>query len=308
MIFSKIFVTFRFHGESLTVSIHRTLAVSESFLGLKIILSELKFIYKSKKSCRTVDFRYTDRFSAADMNRQTIFYCIVQGCKRAYTPAINNRKKAHGTANCSANNWKRANLRSRRWSLPAKTYILKFWWIYEKTTMFFFFREFVQNLMFFEKYLNSEEAARFWSILWLMRPGGWQYENRRGAEVGVSTKCLAENSDLSFLAEHLDGGHGTYTRVKWSQEYVHKTWSRIDLYGVGCRVRTQASEEYLYAWHRVVASYIIVKINRRKQRINDEAINGYITQWLERLTADQQVPGSNPGVPLCATTSLRACY
>ena len=26
---------------------------------------------------------------------------------------------------------------------------------------------------------------------------------------------------------------------------------------------------------------------------------GYIGQWLERLTADQQVPGSNPGVP-CA--------
>ena len=27
---------------------------------------------------------------------------------------------------------------------------------------------------------------------------------------------------------------------------------------------------------------------------------GYIAQWLERLTADQQVPGSNPGVPLRA--------
>lgn len=26
-------------------------------------------------------------------------------------------------------------------------------------------------------------------------------------------------------------------------------------------------------------------------------ISGYIAQWLERLTADQQVPGSNPGVP-----------
>lgn len=26
-------------------------------------------------------------------------------------------------------------------------------------------------------------------------------------------------------------------------------------------------------------------------------LNGYIAQWLERLTADQQVPGSNPGVP-----------
>ena len=30
------------------------------------------------------------------------------------------------------------------------------------------------------------------------------------------------------------------------------------------------------------------------------AINGYIAQWLERLTADQQVPGSNPGVPFFA--------
>ena len=27
------------------------------------------------------------------------------------------------------------------------------------------------------------------------------------------------------------------------------------------------------------------------------SLNGYIAQWLERLTADQQVPGSNPGVP-----------
>jgi hypothetical protein len=27
--------------------------------------------------------------------------------------------------------------------------------------------------------------------------------------------------------------------------------------------------------------------------------SGYIAQWLERLTADQQVPGSNPGVSLC---------
>ena len=30
---------------------------------------------------------------------------------------------------------------------------------------------------------------------------------------------------------------------------------------------------------------------------------GYIAQWLERLTADQQVPGSNPGVP-CFFASL----
>ena len=31
---------------------------------------------------------------------------------------------------------------------------------------------------------------------------------------------------------------------------------------------------------------------------------GYIAQWLERLTADQQVPGSNPGVPF--VTILRS--
>jgi hypothetical protein len=34
-------------------------------------------------------------------------------------------------------------------------------------------------------------------------------------------------------------------------------------------------------------------------QINNNQHNtiGYIAQWLERLTADQQVPGSNPGVP-----------
>ena len=34
--------------------------------------------------------------------------------------------------------------------------------------------------------------------------------------------------------------------------------------------------------------------------------NGYIAQWLERLTADQQVPGSNPGVPSCLKLVQRA--
>ena len=34
---------------------------------------------------------------------------------------------------------------------------------------------------------------------------------------------------------------------------------------------------------------------------------GYIAQWLERLTADQQVPGSNPGVPsLCGVHTARS--
>ena len=38
---------------------------------------------------------------------------------------------------------------------------------------------------------------------------------------------------------------------------------------------------------------------------------GYIAQWLERLTADQQVPGSNPGVPsfgaAVGLVCVRAC-
>ena len=32
---------------------------------------------------------------------------------------------------------------------------------------------------------------------------------------------------------------------------------------------------------------------------------GYIAQWLERLTADQQVPGSNPGVPFDVAAGAR---
>ena len=36
-------------------------------------------------------------------------------------------------------------------------------------------------------------------------------------------------------------------------------------------------------------------------------ICGYIAQWLERLTADQQVPGSNPGVPFVAA-AVTFCY
>ena len=33
--------------------------------------------------------------------------------------------------------------------------------------------------------------------------------------------------------------------------------------------------------------------------------HGYIAQWLERLTADQQVPGSNPSVPFAFA---RVCF
>ena len=41
--------------------------------------------------------------------------------------------------------------------------------------------------------------------------------------------------------------------------------------------------------------------NARGKKVgHSHNLHGYIAQWLERLTADQQVPGSNPGVPFCA--------
>ena len=36
-------------------------------------------------------------------------------------------------------------------------------------------------------------------------------------------------------------------------------------------------------------------------------VRGYIAQWLERLTADQQVPGSNPGVPFSREWQTDSC-
>ena len=38
-------------------------------------------------------------------------------------------------------------------------------------------------------------------------------------------------------------------------------------------------------------------MNLMKSCLHLWSSHGYIAQWLERLTADQQVPGSNPGVP-----------
>ena len=38
-------------------------------------------------------------------------------------------------------------------------------------------------------------------------------------------------------------------------------------------------------------------LHTRKEHCMALMTTGYIAQWLERLTADQQVPGSNPGVP-----------
>ncbi len=40
------------------------------------------------------------------------------------------------------------------------------------------------------------------------------------------------------------------------------------------------------------------------RKIVDQTPNGYIAQWLERLTADQQVPGSNPGVPFALSDMM----
>ena len=45
------------------------------------------------------------------------------------------------------------------------------------------------------------------------------------------------------------------------------------------------------SWEAAVANALGKKVN------NGHNVHGYIAQWLERLTADQQVPGSNPGVP-----------
>ena len=36
---------------------------------------------------------------------------------------------------------------------------------------------------------------------------------------------------------------------------------------------------------------------KKNEIVEDTVYRGYIAQWSERLTADQQVPDSNPGVP-----------
>ena len=40
----------------------------------------------------------------------------------------------------------------------------------------------------------------------------------------------------------------------------------------------------------------------------DLVVSGYIAQWLERLTADQQVPGSNPGVPSLSQSRAKTLF
>ena len=51
------------------------------------------------------------------------------------------------------------------------------------------------------------------------------------------------------------------------------------------------------SWEAAVANARDKKVN------NGHNVHGYIAQWLERLTADQQVPGSNPGVPFSESQS-----
>ena len=55
------------------------------------------------------------------------------------------------------------------------------------------------------------------------------------------------------------------------------------------------------SWEAAVA-------NARGKKVgNGHNVHGYIAQWLERLTADQQVPGSNPGVPFSNNYSFFSC-
>ena len=47
----------------------------------------------------------------------------------------------------------------------------------------------------------------------------------------------------------------------------------------------------------VLAIVVVVLAKCARPRAPVDCVFGYIAQLLERLTADQQVPGSNPGVP-----------
>ena len=47
----------------------------------------------------------------------------------------------------------------------------------------------------------------------------------------------------------------------------------------------------------IVVAVVVCKVKSPRTTTVAMLPTGYIAQWLERLTADQQVPGSNPGVP-----------
>ena len=62
------------------------------------------------------------------------------------------------------------------------------------------------------------------------------------------------------------------------------------------RFRNARTRTCMGSWEAAVA-------NARGKKVgNGHNVHGYIAQWLERLTADQQVPGSNPGVPFSDNT------
>ena len=78
--------------------------------------------------------------------------------------------------------------------------------------------------------------------------------------------------------------------------YAGREWGR-EWRGGGGRVAKFAKIE-LRVW--LCASLFLQKIVLCVRALKS---CGYIAQWSERLTADQQVPGSNPGVPLATSWS-----
>ena len=69
----------------------------------------------------------------------------------------------------------------------------------------------------------------------------------------------------------------------------HSARQHIGFIWHGSSNRSNRSTQNGRAGFSTVASHTAQKSRNRSI--------GYIAQWLERLTADQQVPGSNPGVP-----------
>ena len=65
----------------------------------------------------------------------------------------------------------------------------------------------------------------------------------------------------------------------------------------------RAAERAREQWQRtqrrfgLIGTESIFFVLKALARVWSYLLIGYIAQWLERLTADQQVPGSNPGVP-----------
>merc|ERR1712051_853672 len=80
-------------------------------------------------------------------------------------------------------------------------------------------------------------------------------------------------------------------------------FARVAAQKIGARNRASGKIIILFSKHESMQKY---------QHLPHTPI-GYIAQWLERLTADQQVPGSNPGVPFhlshsCMLLLAGACW